>query len=99
MKRTLMFLGLLAVVFVCFSGVAFSQTIENELYLITPVSKDVHDPALKAFAQWAKKRWNVDVKTSTGGGGCTASLQGGTGERETGVQAESAGEARMRIRL
>jgi iron(III) transport system substrate-binding protein len=64
MKRTLMFLGLLAVVFVFFGGVAFPQTIENELYLITPVSKDVHDPALKAFAQWAKKRWNVDVKTS-----------------------------------
>ena len=64
MKRTLMFLGLLAGVVVFFGGVAFPQTIENELYLITPVSKDVHDPALKAFAQWAKKRWNVDVKTS-----------------------------------
>jgi ABC-type Fe3+ transport system substrate-binding protein len=64
MKRTLMFLGLLAVVFLLFGGMAFPQTIENELYLITPVSKDVHDPALKAFAQWAKKKWNVDVKTS-----------------------------------
>jgi hypothetical protein len=31
MKRTLMFLGLLAVVFVFFGGVAFPQTIENEL--------------------------------------------------------------------
>jgi len=40
------------------------QTIENELYLITPVSKDVHDPALKAFAVYAKKKWNIDVKTS-----------------------------------
>ena len=41
-----------------------AQPIENELYLITPVSKDVHDPALKAFAAYAKKKWNVDVKTS-----------------------------------
>jgi len=41
-----------------------AQPIENELYLITPVSKDVHDPALKAFAAYAKKKWNIDVKTS-----------------------------------
>ena len=41
-----------------------AQPIENELYLITPVSKDVHDPALKAFAVYAKKKWNIDVKTS-----------------------------------
>src|SRR5512147_2774388 len=40
------------------------QAIENELYLITPVSKDVHDPVLKAFAAYAKKKWNIDVKTS-----------------------------------
>ena len=32
--------------------------------MITPVSKDVHDPVLKAFAQYAKKKWNIDVKTS-----------------------------------
>jgi ABC-type Fe3+ transport system substrate-binding protein len=43
---------------------AFSQAIENEFYLITPVSKDVHDPMLKAFAAYAKKKWNVDLKTS-----------------------------------
>jgi ABC-type Fe3+ transport system substrate-binding protein len=41
-----------------------AQAIENELYLITPVSKDVTDPALKAFANYAKKKWNIDVKTS-----------------------------------
>jgi iron(III) transport system substrate-binding protein len=45
-------------------SVANAQPIENELYLITPVSKDVHDPALKVFAAYAKKKWNVDVKTS-----------------------------------
>jgi iron(III) transport system substrate-binding protein len=46
------------------SSPAEAQAIENELYLITPVSKDVHDPALKAFAAYAKKKWNIDVKTS-----------------------------------
>jgi len=45
-------------------GMSSAQGIENELYLITPVSKDVHDPCLKAFAAWAKKKWNIDVKTS-----------------------------------
>jgi ABC-type Fe3+ transport system substrate-binding protein len=43
---------------------AVAQPIEDELYLITPVSKDVHDPALKAFAAYAKKKWNLEVKTS-----------------------------------
>jgi iron(III) transport system substrate-binding protein len=43
---------------------ANAQPIENELYLITPVSKDVHDPALTQFAAYAKKKWNIDVKTS-----------------------------------
>jgi ABC-type Fe3+ transport system substrate-binding protein len=58
-------LAALAVAFVfCFSGISFSQAIENEFYLITPVSKDVHDPVLKAFSAYAKKKWNVDVKTS-----------------------------------
>jgi ABC-type Fe3+ transport system substrate-binding protein len=50
--------------FFLFSAPALPQAIENELYLITPVSKDVHDPALKAFASYAKKKWNLDVKTS-----------------------------------
>jgi len=50
--------------FLCFGGISFGQAIENEFYLITPVSKDVHDPALKAFADYAKKKWNIDVKTS-----------------------------------
>ncbi len=43
---------------------AVAQPLEGELYLITPVSKDVHDPMLAAFAAYAKKKWNVDVKTS-----------------------------------
>src|SRR6266496_3201996 len=38
--------------------------IENELNLITPVSKFIHDAALKAFAEYAKEKWNVSVKVS-----------------------------------
>jgi ABC-type Fe3+ transport system substrate-binding protein len=38
--------------------------IEAELALITPVSKFIHDAALKAFADYAKEKWNVTVKVS-----------------------------------
>src|SRR5881409_3115658 len=46
-------------------GMAAAQApIEGELTLITPVSKFIHDAALKAFADYAKERWNVTVKVS-----------------------------------
>src|SRR5256885_2667930 len=38
--------------------------IESELNLITPVSKFIHDAALKAFAEYAKEKWNVAVKVT-----------------------------------
>jgi ABC-type Fe3+ transport system substrate-binding protein len=38
--------------------------IENELVLQTPVSKFIVDAALKAFAEFAKERWGVTVKTT-----------------------------------
>ncbi len=38
--------------------------IEGELVLITPVSKFIHDAALKAFADYAKEKWNVTVKVN-----------------------------------
>src|SRR2546430_5558676 len=38
--------------------------IESELNLITPVSKFIHDAALKAFAEYAKEKWNVAVKVN-----------------------------------
>src|SRR5437762_5054197 len=38
--------------------------IESELNLITPVSKFIHDAALKAFAEYAKEKWNGSVKDS-----------------------------------
>src|SRR3970282_2516214 len=38
--------------------------IERRLHLIPPVSKFIHDAALKAFADFAKEKWNVTVKVS-----------------------------------
>jgi iron(III) transport system substrate-binding protein len=38
--------------------------IESELVVITPVSKFIHDAALKAFADYAKEKYGVTVKTS-----------------------------------
>ncbi len=66
MKRALVMFSVIAfaVLGVWSASLAQAPAIENELYLITPVSKDVHDPMLKAFAAWAKKKYNVDVKTS-----------------------------------
>jgi iron(III) transport system substrate-binding protein len=47
------------------AGPALAQApIENELALITPVSKFIHDAALKAFAEYAKETWNITVKVS-----------------------------------
>ena len=43
---------------------AAQAPIEGELTLITPVSKFIHDAALKAFAEYAKDRWGVTVKTN-----------------------------------
>jgi iron(III) transport system substrate-binding protein len=47
------------------SGSASAQApIEGELALITPVSKFIHDAALKAFADYAKEKWNLSLKVS-----------------------------------
>jgi iron(III) transport system substrate-binding protein len=47
------------------AGPGWAQApIEGELTLITPVSKFIHDAALKAFADYARERWNVTVKTN-----------------------------------
>ena len=43
---------------------AQTPPIESELALITPVSKFIHDAALKAFADYAKEKWNVTVRVS-----------------------------------
>ena len=49
MKRFAVVLALTVMGFFCLTGISFAQAIENEFYLITPVSKDVTDPALAAF--------------------------------------------------
>ena len=79
MKRAVVFFGLFAFALLGVWSLSFAQApaIENEFYLITPVSKDVHDPMLKAFAAWAKKKYNVDVKTSA--------IPKGTPERKSDV--------------
>jgi ABC-type Fe3+ transport system substrate-binding protein len=47
------------------AGAARAQApIEGELALITPVSKFIHDAALKAFADYAKEKWGVTLKVS-----------------------------------
>ena len=45
-------------------GPAAAQQIEDELVLITPVSKFIHDAALKAFAEYAKEKWNITLKVN-----------------------------------
>jgi ABC-type Fe3+ transport system substrate-binding protein len=64
MRRCALSLAFAVAVFFCSPGAGLAQAVENEFYLITPVSKDVHDPVLKAFAAYAKKKWDVEVKTS-----------------------------------
>jgi iron(III) transport system substrate-binding protein len=64
MRRVIVVLFAAAVMFAS-GGLAFAQApIEDELVLITPVSKFVFDAALKAFAQYAREKWNVSVKTN-----------------------------------
>src|SRR5262245_9333019 len=48
----------------CGPAAAQAPPIEGELALITPVSKFIHDAALKAFADYAKEKWNVTVRVS-----------------------------------
>src|SRR3989304_6648915 len=66
MKRTtLTAVALLLAALVGGAGLAQAQApIEDELVLQTPVSKFIVDAALKAFAQYAKEKWNVSVKTN-----------------------------------
>ncbi|MBI4414123.1 MAG: extracellular solute-binding protein, partial [candidate division NC10 bacterium] len=64
MQRTLLQGLVLALALGVVPAVAPAQPIEDELVLITPVSKFIHDAALKAFAQYAKETWNVTVKVN-----------------------------------
>ncbi|MBI2555393.1 MAG: extracellular solute-binding protein [Candidatus Rokubacteria bacterium] len=66
MKRTMWTVAaLLLVALLGGAGLAEAQApIEDELVLQTPVSKFIVDAALKAFAQYAKEKWNVTLKTS-----------------------------------
>ncbi|MBI3029942.1 MAG: extracellular solute-binding protein [Candidatus Rokubacteria bacterium] len=66
MKRTTLTAAALVLV-ALLGGVGLARAqapIEDELVLQTPVSKFIVDAALKAFAQHAKEKWNVNLKTS-----------------------------------
>src|SRR5437867_218630 len=65
MKRLIMLVVAIVLAAGGAPGPASGQApIESELALITPVQKFNHDPALKAFADYAKEKWNVTVKVS-----------------------------------
>jgi len=61
-------LGMLALALLVISltagGASAQAPIEGELTLITPVSKFIHDAALKAFADYAREKWGATVKVN-----------------------------------
>jgi ABC-type Fe3+ transport system substrate-binding protein len=64
MGRRWRLLGMAVAAVLVAVGPAAAQQIEDELTLITPVSKFIHDAALKAFADYAKEKWGITVKTN-----------------------------------
>jgi iron(III) transport system substrate-binding protein len=65
MKRTIWLVTAIVLALGASTDPARAQApIESELVLITPVSKFIHDAALKAFADYAKEKWNIVVKTN-----------------------------------
>jgi ABC-type Fe3+ transport system substrate-binding protein len=64
MTRRMLMAVLVMVALLATSAATAQAPIESELNLITPVSKFIHDAALKAFAEYAKEKWNVSVKVN-----------------------------------
>ena len=64
MRHVLPLVLVVALVAGAVNGAGAQAPIESELTLITPVSKFIHDAALKAFAEYAKEKWNVTVRTN-----------------------------------
>src|ERR671934_263545 len=63
MRRTLT-MAMAAVALLVASMAGAQAPIESELNLITPVSKFIHDAALKAFADYAREKWGANVKVN-----------------------------------
>ena len=55
MKRLVALIAVTIMSLFCLTGISFAQAIENELYLITPVSKDVHDPSSEGLCRLGEK--------------------------------------------
>src|SRR5688500_14543289 len=64
MKRLAILALALLVAALVTGGASAQPPIEGELTLITPVSKFIHDAALKAFADYAKEKWGATVKVN-----------------------------------
>jgi iron(III) transport system substrate-binding protein len=64
MIRRLPLLALVLAALLAVSPAAAQAPIESELTLITPVSKFIHDAALKAFADHAREKFGVTVKVN-----------------------------------
>jgi iron(III) transport system substrate-binding protein len=68
MRKTFPWIAAMAVALIVIGGMtglsSAQAPIEGELALITPVSKFIHDAALKAFTDYAKEKWNVSLKVS-----------------------------------
>src|SRR5215813_11659725 len=64
MTRRILMAMLTLVTLLIAGGAAAQAPIESELNLITPVSKFIHDAALRAFAEYAKEKWNVTMKVN-----------------------------------
>jgi iron(III) transport system substrate-binding protein len=64
MTRRMLMAVLVMVALLATSAATAQAPVESELNLITPVSKFIHDAALKAFAEYAKEKWNVSVKVN-----------------------------------
>jgi iron(III) transport system substrate-binding protein len=66
MKRIAMIFGIITIAAICFGSAALAAApvIENQLVIQTPVTKFITDAASKAFTEYAKKTWGIDVKVS-----------------------------------
>ena len=66
MKRISAVLGFIFLISISLglAPLAVAAPIEDQLVIQTPVTKFITDAASKAFAEYAKKKWGIDIKVS-----------------------------------